>query len=100
MKQKLLKLPKIPCWNEHGRQSQNAELGPDMSGEYSPKCKKFPSKQAEIVYKVTELNTRVMDDELNRYVTNVIGKLDDGKSVSKMKLMLLKLIQRGKSRCL
>ena len=79
--------------------AKNAELGPDMSGEYSSKnIKKFSSKQAEIVYKVTELNTRVMDDELNRYVTNVIGKLDDGKSVSRDEVDVVKaLIQRGKA---
>lgn len=78
--------------------AKNAELGPDMSGEYSSKnIKKFSSKQAEIVYKVTELNTRVKDDELNRFVTNGILKLDDGKPVTRDEVDVIKaLIARGK----
>ena len=38
-----------------------------------------------------------MDDELNRYVTNVIGKLDDGKSARDEVDVVKVLIQRGKS---
>ena len=78
--------------------AKNAELGPDISGEYSSKnIKRFANKQAEIVYKVTELNMRVMDDELNRVVTNALGKLEDGKSVSREDIDIIKaLIARGK----
>ncbi len=78
--------------------AKNAELGPDISGEYSSaNIKKFANKQAEIVYKVTELNMRVMDDELNRVVTNAIGKLEDGKNVSREEVDIIKaLIARGK----
>ncbi len=78
--------------------AKSAELGPDISGEYSSKnIKRFANKQAEIVYKVTELNMRVMDDELNRVVTNALGKLEDGKSVSREDIDIIKaLIARGK----
>ncbi len=78
--------------------AKNAELGPDISGEYSSaNIKKFANKQAEIVYKVTELNMRVMDDELNRVVTNAISKLEDGKNVSREEIDIIKaLIARGK----
>ena len=78
--------------------AKNAELGPDISGEYSSKnIKKFADKKAEIVYKVTELNMRVMDDELNRVVTNAISKLEDGKNVAREDIDIIKaLIARGK----
>ena len=78
--------------------AKKAELGPDISGEYSSKnIKKFADKKSEIVYKVTELNMRVMDDELNRVVTNAISKLEDGKNVSRDEVDIIKaLIARGK----
>ena len=78
--------------------AKKAELGPDISGEYSSKnIKKFADKKSEIVYKVTELNMRVQDDELNRVVTNAISKLEDGKNVSREEVDIIKaLIARGK----
>ena len=78
--------------------AKKAELGPDISGEYSSKnIKKFADKKSEIVYKVTELNMRVQDDELNRVVTNAVSKLEDGKNVSRDEVDIIKaLIARGK----
>lgn len=78
--------------------AKNAELGPDISGEYSSKnIKRFADKQAEVIYKVTELNMRVMDDELNRFVTNVIVNLESGKAPSRQELDVVQaLISRGK----